>query len=69
MLIIDIADQLYSLLVILMNMVLRLPPHEVASEWEDSRVHCTPGDEHTKIKANPRMEIEKNLSAPFHYIM
>lgn len=41
-----------SLFVILVHMVLRLPTHKVAREWEQQRVHCAPSNQDSKVKTN-----------------
>jgi hypothetical protein len=44
------ADLLYkSLLVVLVNVVLALPPHEVARKGEHNGVHSAPSDENAKV--------------------
>lgn len=38
-----------SLFVILMDMVLALPPHEVARKWEESAIDRSPGDQDAEV--------------------
>lgn len=46
-------------------MMLALISHEVAAEGEENSVDGTPGNQHTKVQPNIRMQVEQDLSRPF----
>jgi hypothetical protein len=58
-----------SLLIILVHMMLRLPTHEVTSEWEQYRVHRSPSDQNSKVETNAGVQVEQYLSASFYDVM
>ena len=50
-------------------MMLRLPTHEVAREWEHQSIHRAPSDQDSKVEADAGVQVEQDLTTAFHDVV